>query len=178
MLDGEIVFTGECSKNTAEKPAAGVARIEYECAVHQSDHGADVLAELSEQVGSIGEHARVTRCHLERLPSKLDSLAAVLLRLLGPAVKHASQVTMRRPRKCRPVMPIDRDCPVEQSQSLEHTLFRDWVESSKRAQVEIISAEIGRGPHGGTADLGLFQCRLDDAGNADSNPVLKLEDFF
>ena len=80
--------------------------------------------------------------------------------------------------KCRPVMPIDRDRLLEQSQSLENPLFRYWKEDRKRAQVEIVGGEVGRRPRGGAAHLGGLQCRLDDAGDADRDLVLKLEDVF
>ena len=75
-------------------------------------------------------------------------------------------------------MPIDRDRLLEQSQSLENPLFRYWKEGRKRAQVEIVGGEVGRRPRGGAAHLGRLQCRLDDAGDADRDLVLKLEDVF
>ena len=70
-------------------------------------------------------------------------------------------------------MRIDRDRLLEQSQSLENPLFRYWIEDRKRAQVEIVGAEVGRRPRGGAAHLGGLQCRLDDAGDADRDLVLQ-----
>src|SRR6202023_3428824 len=49
----------------------------------------------------------------------------------------------RRPGKCRPVVSIDRDRLIEQSQSLENPLFRYRKEDRKRAQVEIVGAQVG-----------------------------------
>ena len=75
-------------------------------------------------------------------------------------------------------MPIDRDRLLEQSQSFENPLFRYRKERRKRAQVEIVGGEVGRRPRGGAAHLGRLQCRLDDAGDADRDPVLQLEHVF
>ena len=75
-------------------------------------------------------------------------------------------------------MPIDRDRLFEQSQSLDRPLFRYRIEGRERAQVEIVGAEVGRRPRGGAAHLGGLQCRLDDAGDADRDLVLKLEHVF
>ena len=80
--------------------------------------------------------------------------------------------------KCRPVMRIDRDRLLEQSQSLENPLFRYRKEGRKRAQVEIVGGEVGRRPRGGAAHLGSLQCRLDHPGDADRDLVLKLEHVF
>ena len=75
-------------------------------------------------------------------------------------------------------MRIDRDRLIEQSQSLENPLFRNWKEGRKRAQIEIVGGEIGRRPRGGAAHLGCLQGRLDDPGDAESDFVLKLENVF
>ena len=72
-------------------------------------------------------------------------------------------------------MPIDRDRLFEQSQSFENPLSRELMESRKRAQVEIVGAEVGRRPRGGAAYLGRLQCRLDDSGDPERHLVLKLE---
>src|SRR5260370_23893510 len=128
MLDREIEFTGECPENSAPKPATGEARVERQCTVVQPYHSTDVLAEIRQHECGIGKDARVVLCHLERLPGKIAGLATVRLRLFGPAVIAEPVMTVRRPRQCRPVMRIDRDRLNEQSQSLEHPLFRYRVE--------------------------------------------------
>src|SRR5205823_2295015 len=128
--------------------------------------------------GDVGEDARVVLPRLERLPSEIDALAAVCLRFFGPAVIDEPQVAERRPGESRPIMPIDRDCLLEQSQSLDHPLFRYWKEDRKRTQVEIVGAEVGRRPRGGAAHLGGLQGRLDHAGDAERYLVLKLEYIF
>jgi hypothetical protein len=75
-------------------------------------------------------------------------------------------------------MPIDRDRLLEQSQSLANPVFRVWKEDRKRAQVEVVGAEVGGQPRGGAAHLGRLQCRLDDPGDADRDPVLQFEHVF
>src|SRR6266702_6261071 len=108
-------------------PAAGEARVKPECAVDQPDHGADVLAEIRQHQSGVGEGARVVLPRQERLPSKIDGLAAICLRLFGPVTSVELHVADRRKGQCRTVTRIDRDCLLDQSQSLENPLFRYWV---------------------------------------------------
>src|SRR5690242_20387557 len=154
MLDREIGLAGPNSEEAADKPAAREARVEREGTVDQPDHGADILAELTQHMGGVDENARVVLPRMERLPSKITGLAPGCLRLLGPAVSDEPQVAVRGPGKRRPVMPIDRNRPLEQSQSLENPLLHYGIEGRKRAQVEIVGAEVGRRPRGGAAHLG------------------------
>src|SRR6266478_4101086 len=72
-------------------------------------------------------------------------------------------------------MPVDRNRLIEQSQSLENPIFCYRIEGCKRAQVEIVGAEVRCRPPDGAAYLGLLQCWLDDAGDADRDPVLELK---
>src|SRR5271165_7536537 len=44
MLDRDVGLARPVPAGAAEKPAAGVVRVERQCAVHQRHHGADVLA--------------------------------------------------------------------------------------------------------------------------------------
>ena len=80
--------------------------------------------------------------------------------------------------QCRSVTRIERDRLLEQSQGLDDPLFRYRKEDRKRAQVEIVGGEIARRPRGGAAHLGGLQCRLDHAGDAESDLILKLEHIF
>src|SRR6266404_1020069 len=118
-------------------PAAGDVRVERQGPVDQPDHGTDVLAEIRQHEGGVGEDARVVLRHLERLPGKIVGLTTTCLRLFGPTVSDEVQLADRRPRKCRPVTGIDRDRLFKQSQSLDESLLRYGVESRERAQVEI-----------------------------------------
>ena len=64
------------AENSADKPASGVARVERQCPIDQPNHGADILADLNQHKGGVGEDARVGVRHLKRLPSKITGLAA------------------------------------------------------------------------------------------------------
>jgi len=85
---------------------------------------------------------------------------------------------VRRPGQRWPITSIDRDRLLKQSQRLKDSLFRYWKETRKRAQIEIIGAEVGRRPRGGSVNFGRLQCRLDDAGDTDGDFVLKFEHVF
>src|SRR5690348_13842485 len=100
-------------------------------------------------MGGVSEDARVVLPHLKRLPGKVSGLAAGCLRIFGSSVNDETQMADRRPRKCRPVVVIDRERLSKQSQSLDNPLFRYRKEDRKRAQVEVVGGEIGRLPRGG-----------------------------
>src|ERR1700730_12601740 len=103
MLDCEIVLASPEPQTAAQIPAAGEAQVERERTVEQPDHGADVLAELSQHPGGGSEDARVVLPHFERLPSKIDGFAAGCLRRVGPAVKDEPHMAHRRTSQCRSV---------------------------------------------------------------------------
>src|SRR5438132_8066194 len=109
MLDREVGLTGKGPDDAAQIPPAGEARVERQRTVDQPDHRTEILAQLSQYIGSVGEDARVVLRHLERLPSEVDGLAAECLRLANPAVTDELHVAERRPDQCRPVMPINRE---------------------------------------------------------------------
>src|SRR5271166_4817015 len=156
MLDREIVLTGKYPEKTAHKPAAGVARVKHQRAVHQSQHGTDILAEmlLRQHKGRDGEDFRIVLPLLERPTSQIGRLAAGRLRVFGPSVVEEPQVTDRSPGQCWPVMPIDRDRLVQQAQSLKNLLFSYSIERRERTQIEVVGAEVGRRPRGGATHLG------------------------
>src|SRR6266851_2005219 len=148
MLNREIGLAGIYSENAAHIPAAGEAWVEHQRTIDQPDHGADILAEPSQDPGDVGQDAWLVLCRLERLSGKFYGLAAGFLRLVGPAVNDEPQVANRCPGRCRPVMPIDRDRLLEQPQSLNNPLFRYRKEDCKPAQVEIVGGEVRRRPRG------------------------------
>src|SRR5438132_4428180 len=96
MLEREIGLAGIYPEKAAHKPAAGIARVERERTVDQPDHRTDILAEIRQYVGGVGEDARIVLPRLERSPSKINALAAECLRLFGPAVSDQRHVTHRR----------------------------------------------------------------------------------
>jgi hypothetical protein len=79
MLDREIGLTGPEPEKAAHKPAAGEARVERECAVGQPHHGTDVLAEIRQHKGGVGEDVRIILPDLECLPGKINALLSIIL---------------------------------------------------------------------------------------------------
>src|SRR6516225_2238167 len=109
MLNCEIRLTGPDPQKATHIPAASEARVKHERTVNQPDHGLDILAKIPQHESGMDEYAWVVLSHFERLPREFDGLATRCFRLCGPAVSEDSHMTERRPRKCRPVMPIDSD---------------------------------------------------------------------
>ena len=66
MLDREIGLTGKYPEKAAHIATAGEARVESERTVDQPYHGANVLAEVSQHEGGVGEDARVVLSRLWR----------------------------------------------------------------------------------------------------------------
>src|SRR5229473_5287447 len=104
MLDGEIRLAGPEPQSAAAKPAARKARVQRQHPVDQPHHGTDVLAEIPQHVGDVSEDVRVVMRHLERLPRKIDGLAAICLWCFSPAINGDPPVAHRRPGKCRTIM--------------------------------------------------------------------------
>src|SRR4029077_950946 len=122
-LDPEIGLAGPHPEKAAHKPAAGVTRVEHQRTVDQADHRPNIRAEPRQHLSSIGENARVVLRYLKRLPSEIAGPAAACLRVFGPALSDEPHVALRRPRECRSIMRIDRDCLLEQSPRPDHPLF-------------------------------------------------------
>src|SRR5437016_12929 len=122
MLDREIGLAGIYPDLAAQVPPAGEARVERERTVDQPDHGLDLLAEIREHEGGVGEDAWVILRSIERLPSEIAGLTAGCLRIFD----DEAHVTDRCPSERRSVMPIDRDCLLEQPQGLDGPLFCYW----------------------------------------------------
>src|SRR4030081_1610169 len=95
MLYREIVLTGPDPEGAARTPAAGKARVERQRTVNEPDHGADVLAEIRQHLRGAGEDARVVLSHVERLPGKIDALAAICLRRFGPVGSQTLRRSVR-----------------------------------------------------------------------------------
>src|SRR5262249_54236156 len=119
MRDREIGLAGPHPENAAAKPAAREARIERQCTVYQRDHGVDILAESRLHLCGIGKGPWVVLRDLQRLPRKVDGLAAASLRCFSPTVIYQPHLADRRPGERRPVMLIDRDRLLEQAKRLE-----------------------------------------------------------
>src|SRR5260370_23502808 len=108
VVEREIVLTGKYPETAAQIPAAGIARVERERTVHQPDHGADILAQMSQHESGDGEDAGVVLRHLQRLPGEIAALAAGCPRFLDPTVNDEPQMAFPRPGKSKPPIPTDR----------------------------------------------------------------------
>ena len=113
MLYCDIMLTREYPEKAADKPTAGVPRVQCQRAVDQPNHRADVLAEGSQHLRGVGEYTWVVLSHFERLASQFDGLTTGCLHILRPAVSDERHMTDRRPDKSRSIMPIDCYRPFE-----------------------------------------------------------------
>src|SRR5260370_27749744 len=107
MLDREIGLAGPDPEHTAHMPAAGVARVERERTVDQPDHGADILAQMSQHESGDGEDAGVVLRHLQRLPGEIAALAAGCPPFLDPNLNTEPPRASRPPGQGNPGKPID-----------------------------------------------------------------------
>src|ERR1051326_3395719 len=81
------------------------------------------------------------------------------------------------PSECRPIAWIARDRLLRETERLRD-LPRRRPEHRIRSQVEIVRGQIGGRTIGRASSLGGLQCRFDNAGNAGSHFVLKIEHVF
>src|ERR1700730_1349839 len=84
MFDRNVRLARPVPEDAAEKPAAGVVRVEGQCAINQCDHSADVLAEISQRIGGIRKDTRVVSGHLQGPSCEISALPAVSLGILAP----------------------------------------------------------------------------------------------
>src|SRR5215472_5478715 len=59
MLDRDVGLAGPHPERSADRPAARKAGVECEGAIDQRDHRADILAEISQRQGGVGQGARI-----------------------------------------------------------------------------------------------------------------------
>src|SRR6516164_5587484 len=97
MFEREIGLTGPDPEKAAQIPAAGEARVDHKRTVDQPDHGTDVLAEIGQHEGGVGEDARVVFSDLQGPTCEFDGLATACLRCFDPAVSDEVEMADRRP---------------------------------------------------------------------------------
>src|SRR5215472_18081307 len=131
MRNRAIVLTGKDPQETTQRPASGEAWVHRKRAVDQADHGADVLAEASQHERGVGQHAWLVIPRLECPPRKIGCRARICPWLFSPPVIDQVRMANRRPPKCQPVMRITCDCLLQQSQSRQNPLSRNWKEDGK-----------------------------------------------
>ena len=86
MANREFRLPGPQPEPTAYHPTASKARIECQSTVDQFDGGINVFAKIGECVSSPAEDTRVVIGEPKRMPGEIDPLAAVQVRVVGPAV--------------------------------------------------------------------------------------------
>ena|SRR6516164_3192002 len=87
MLDREVGLAGPYPDLRADRPTTCRARIEPEGPINERHHSIDVLTEIRECMGGVGQGVRIIAGGLERALSVLDRGATVSLRGFGPAAK-------------------------------------------------------------------------------------------
>jgi len=97
MLDRCIVLTSIRPEKTADVPAACETRVQRERPIDQSEHHSDILPEIRQHEGRVGEDTWVIFPYLKGLPSKLNCREAGRVRLFGPSVKNQSHFADRGP---------------------------------------------------------------------------------
>src|SRR5690349_15973030 len=80
--------------------------------------------------------------------------------------------------KRQPIMRIERECLLKQSQRFGIPLSRYWMEHCERAQIKVVGGEVSRGARAGAPHLSGLQCWFDHPGHARCYPVLKLKHVF
>ena len=105
-------------ERAADVSAAGVVRVERQCAIHQPHHGADVPAERGLRQGGIRHGARVVAGHFEGPPREIGALPAVRRGIFAPTVKKEPMTAEPGPGECRSVMRVAFDRLVEKAEGL------------------------------------------------------------
>src|SRR6516164_3954791 len=178
MLERDVGLTGKKPELPAGKPSASKARIEGETTVDQRDGGIDVLAEVAENEGRDGENVSVVRAYLKGSPGEIDALAPIPLRVFGPAIDVQLRIRPPRYRKGDAVTGIPLNRSLEQVECHGIPFPLPGIEVWEGAQIQIVGCKVVCRPFDRPADLGGLQCRFDDAGDADGDFILKLEDVF
>ena len=81
MLDCEISLPGVEPYPPAPTPTVSKARVKLQGAVHQPDRCFDILAKVTQHVASMGKYARVVARDVKGLPSEVDGLTPIWIRL-------------------------------------------------------------------------------------------------
>ena len=77
MLDRKVSVPSVESYPAAPTPTVGKARVESEGAVYQPDRRCNVLAKVTQHMGSMGKYAWVVTCDSKGLSIEVDRLTPV-----------------------------------------------------------------------------------------------------
>jgi hypothetical protein len=97
MLDYEIGLSGPQPEPATNLPVPSETLVDLQSTIDQRDSGVDILAEVSEDVGGIGEYLRVVASNSKGLPGKIKAVEALRLRELSPTIIVEIEVAPRRP---------------------------------------------------------------------------------
>ena len=81
MLDSEGQVACQQSQEAAGQSAARITRIQVQCAIDQGNHCADVLGEISQGWGAVGQGNRIVASHTQGSPSIIEGLAPIDVRV-------------------------------------------------------------------------------------------------
>src|SRR5271157_3248199 len=120
MLDRDVGLARPSPEDAADKPASSVVRVEREGSVNQRHHGADILAEIGQRLGGIGQDARVVADHFQGSPREIGALQTVRRPVFAPAVMKQPITAIRGPGECGSVTRIALDRLLEQTERFGH----------------------------------------------------------
>ena len=123
MLDRQTGLARVQPKPTACQPTLSKARIKSETPIDHPNGGTNVLTEISECLGGVGQGTRVARRRTDSLLCKINGFAAVRLLVFGPAVEIDLDMAECRNRKSTPISWIALDRPLEQIKCGQRAFF-------------------------------------------------------
>jgi hypothetical protein len=109
MLVGEIGPISPEPHPAAPSPALREARVELESTVDQCEGGRNILTEVTERIGRIGEDSWIIPGRLESSLSEPHAVAACL-RLVDPAAEGGATSGKTLSARARPVIRITVEC--------------------------------------------------------------------
>src|SRR6516225_2360003 len=109
VLYCEIRLSGPELQGAADVPAAREAGVERQSTVDQRHHGTEILAEIAQRKGGIGDGAGIVTGYLQSPTGEIDALATVRRWIIAPGVQAAPIVAERGPSESRPIMRISFD---------------------------------------------------------------------
>ena len=120
------------------------------------------------------QDARVVAGHLQSPPGEIRALCSIRCWIFAPAIRHEPVTTERGASERWSITRIASDRLLHQTQRLRGLPCRR-PDHCIGTQIEVIGCKIVGRTVGRTGSLSRLQCRLDDAGDADCDLVLELE---
>ena len=118
VLYCQIRLPGPEPESAADVPAAREAGVERQSTVDQRHHGTEILAEIAQRKGGIGDGAGIVTGYLQSPTGEIDALATVRRWIIAPGVQATPIVAERGPSESRPIMRISFDRFFEKLQCL------------------------------------------------------------